>query len=74
MNQVDARLIPKLVDRFGALRETVDTALEALTAAPVDRQTFTEAQSEAIAILREIAAIQDTEVRSDDSVCGMAPP
>lgn len=74
MNQIDARLIPKLVDRFGALRRSVDTALKALIATPIDQQSFIDAQSLAIAILREITAMQDAEVRNDDSVAGRAPP
>ena len=69
MNQVDARLLPELVERFGALRRAAGNALDALEAnsnASLDQAAFVKAQRNAVEILQEIVAMQDGEVRDEE--------
>lgn len=71
MNQVDARLVPDLIDRFSKLRGAVDNALEALgTDGPtlLDANAFCLAQKEVHQLVQEIAAIQDGEARDEETI------
>ena len=76
MSELPVSLVPGLVDRFGALRGAVETALEALGANPesaVDMGRFIRAQKDAIEILREVTAMQDGTVLGDQAVAPLEP-
>jgi hypothetical protein len=76
MSEPPVSLVPGLVDRFGALKGAVETALEALGASPesaVDMGRFVRAQKDAVEILREVTAMQDGTVLGDQAVATLEP-